>query len=550
VPAPFPTFAPQWIVHHDEHFVVVDKPAGMLSIEREVGGEGSLVTRLSRHLGLDRPLAVHSRLDQETSGLIAFALSERAQRAMAEATDRHALDKTYVAAVTPAAGARAPSGRMEDTLAERDGLVQVVRSREGKVAVAQARTLRTIDRRSLIEVKLETGRTHQIRVQLAHRGAPIAGDLLYGGASAPRMMLASLAITLPHPERGPLTITRAAPPLFTQWIEDTITIEDAWREALPIAVERRADLLAAARRDPAAATTAFRLFSESGDGVAGLAVDVYGDHLVVHLHDCALDETTILDGLGRLGFEGIYLKRRPKKAQDLSQKDLEAHAPSAPVRGEPAPEDLLVREHGVPFHVRLGDGMSTGLFLDQRENRRRVRALAQGKSVLNLFAYTCAFSVAAAVGGARSTLSVDASQRALDRGRAHEALAADPSAHRFVAGDVFDVLVHLAKRGERFDLVCVDPPTFSTTKRSRWTSGKDWQGLFAKVLAVVSERGSVIATSNDRRMTQVTFRAHARAGAELAKVQLTRVVDLAPPLDFRAGPGESPLLKGLLIERA
>ncbi len=555
VPLRGPTFDPRWIVHHDAHYVVVDKPAGMLSIEREAGGQGALVTRLAAHLGLTRPLAVLSRLDQETSGLIAFPLSEAAQRAMAAAGEGRALEKRYVAAVTLGAKVRAPSGRMEDLLVERDGLVSVARGRDGKLAIAHARATQTLERRALIEVKLETGRTHQIRVQLAHRSASIAGDPLYGGARAPRLMLASIGITLPHPERGTITITRPAPELFSRWVEGRLTAEDAWHAALPIAIERRADLFARAQRDHREATTAFRLVSESGDGVPGLAIDVYGDHLVVHLHDCALDEAVILDALAPLGAAGVYLKRRPKKAQDLSKKELEDHAPSTPVRGDPAPEETVVRENGVAFHARLGDGMSTGLFLDQRENRRRVRAMSAGKSVLNLFSYTCAFSVAAAVGGARSTLSIDAAQRALDRGRENLALAADgiegftPEAHRFVTDDAFDVLTRLAKRGERFDLVCVDPPTFSTTKRTRWTSGKDWVGLFAKVLAVVAEGGAVLATSNDRRMTQVGFRAHARAGAERAGVTLARVVDLAPPLDFRAGPGEPPLLKGVLIER-
>ncbi|MBX7196254.1 MAG: class I SAM-dependent methyltransferase [Sandaracinaceae bacterium] len=543
-------FDPRWIVHHDAHYVVVDKPAGMASIEREPGARCSLTSRLVEHLGLSRPLAVLSRLDRETSGLVAFPLSEAAQRAMAKATEEHTLAKRYVAAVELARGARVPSGRMEDMLVERDGVVSVAAGRGGKRAVAHARSLRGRGGRALVEITLETGRTHQIRVQLAHRGAAIGGDALYGAVPAPRLLLASVAITVPHPERGALSITRPVPPLFERWVDGTLTDLEAWREALPCALLRRGELFAAADRASSEATTAFRVISESGDGVPGLAVDLYGDHLLVHLHDCALAEATILDDLEALGPRGIYLKRRPRKAQDLSKKDLEEHAPSAPVRGEPADDPLVVREHGVPFEVRLGDGMSTGLFLDQRENRRRVRERSAGKSVLNLFSYTCAFSVAAAVGGARSTLSVDASSRAIERGRASFArVGIEGAEHRFVADDVFDVLSRLAKRDERFDLIIADPPTFSTTKRSRWTSGKDWVGLVAKVLAVLAEGGAALVTSNDRRMSRGAFRAFVREGAEQAGVSLVRVVDLPEPLDFRAGPGESPYLKGLWIER-
>ncbi|MFN9812237.1 MAG: pseudouridine synthase, partial [Deltaproteobacteria bacterium] len=105
-------FDPSWIVHRDAHYVVVDKPAGMLSIEREPGGVSSLVTRLTQHLGLARPLAVMSRLDQETSGIVAFPLSDEAQRAMARATEARELDKRYVAGVVLMRGAPAPEGPM------------------------------------------------------------------------------------------------------------------------------------------------------------------------------------------------------------------------------------------------------------------------------------------------------------------------------------------------------------------------------------------------------------------------------------------------------
>ncbi len=547
--APALDLDPRWIVHRDAHYVVVDKPAGMLSIEREQGGQSALVTRLVRHLGLSAPLAVLSRLDAETSGLIAFPLSDAARTAMSRATEAHALDKRYVAAVELAPGRRVPAGRMEDVLVERDGHVEVTpASRGGKAAIAHATLIERRQARALLEVRLETGRTHQIRVQLASRGAPIAGDPLYGAVPGPRLLLAATAITLPHPERGALTLRAPVPPSFAAWLHGALDPETWLATALPVAAERRHALLRA--KDDADATTAFRLFSEEGDGVAGIAVDVYGEHLVVQLHDPALEESRILEQLASLDARGIYVKRRPRAARDLASVDVSELAPPAPVRGEPAPDELIVREHGMPFLVRLGDGLSTGLFLDQRENRARLRAMSAGKRVLNLFAYTCGFTVAAALGGAHETLSVDASQRALDRGRANLALSSlAGAAHRLIVDDAFDALARLRKRGERFDLVCVDPPTFSTTKRSRWTSGKDWARLAEAVLAVVGEGGSVIATSNDRRMTQGAFRKYLRDGATQAGVPLERLVDLAPPLDFRAGPGENPLLKGLLAVR-
>ena len=153
------------------------------------------------------------------------------------------------------------------------------------------------------------------------------------------------------------------------------------------------------------------------------------------------------------------------------------------------------------------------------------------------------------MGEAASTLSVDASKRALDRGRANLANAkVDGPQHRFVADDAFDLLRRLHKRGELFDLVCVDPPTFSTTKSSRWSSGAGWRDLFAQVARVVAPEGVILATSNDRRMHQGAFRDHARAGLVMASREAKRLVDSGAPLDFRDAEAKEPLLKGLFVE--
>src|SRR6202041_664546 len=114
-------------------------------------------------------------------------------------------------------------------------------------------------------------------------------------------------------------------------------------------------------------------------------------------------------------------------------------APRLPVRGEEAPAEIEILEDGIPYGVRLADGLQTGLFLDQRANRRRVREAVSGKRVLNLFAYTCAFSIAAARGGAARTVSVDAAVTALERGRHgfERAGVACGSAHTFAAEDAF-----------------------------------------------------------------------------------------------------------------
>src|SRR6185436_6201057 len=239
-------------------------------------------------------------------------------------------------------------------------------------------------------------------------------------------------------------------------------------------------------------TTAFRLVNEGGDGLRGMAVDVYGRHAVVHFYGAPFDDDAsrrrALEEVLRLGFDGVYMKVRPKQANLLVDTRRDDLAPARAVLGEDAPDPLVVTELGVPFAVRLGDGLSTGIFLDQRKNRELVRSLAPGARVLNLFAYTCGFTVAAALGGAARTVSVDASLAALERGRANLALSAVPEAgrHAFVADDAFR---WIRRAKERFDLIVLDPPSYASTKSSRFSTGDDYGALASTVLALLAPGG-------------------------------------------------------------
>ncbi|HEY8428178.1 MAG TPA: class I SAM-dependent methyltransferase, partial [Sandaracinaceae bacterium] len=441
-------------------------------------------------------------------------------------------------------GWRGGDRRLEHRLARgKDGRTHVVpRDPRAKRAVSEVRVIERAGSRALLEVRIETGRTHQIRAQLAAEGAPVVGDALYGGEPAPRLMLHASSIALAHPVRGtPLSVRAPIPPLFSRALRGRL--DEPLEDALARAVERRFGL---AHRDD---LSAFRLLDE-GDGIAGLAVDVYDDWLVAHLYSDAIEARLdeVLDALTRLGPRGVYLKRRPKQANVIVDPKDGTWAPALPVRGEPAPDPLAIRENGLAYLVRLGDGLSTGIFLDQRENRRRVRELAKGARVLNLFAYTCGFTVAAAAGGARESLSIDASASALARGRAnleHAGLASP--AHAFEAADVFEALARLAKAGERFDLVIVDPPTYSTTRASRWTSGADWRALAAACLRVLARGGRMLACSNDRRLKQAKLRRYVHEAARDAGVEIAQLKDLPCPSDFPPPFGEEPHLKSLLL---
>ena len=321
----------------------------------------------------------------------------------------------------------------------------------------------------------------------------------------------------------------------------------------------QAIVAAAARRralalDPS--TTAFRVVHHGETPLDGLAVDVYGDHAVAHFSSAeANDESTrVARLLVDLGFTGVYAKFRPRQASTLADTRRDDVAPPAPIAGDPAPEVFPVLENGDPFLVRLGDGLSTGIFLDQRANRARVRSLSGNARVLNLFAYACAFSVSAVSGGAQAVISVDISRAALAQGEAnlqHLASRTDPpldlSRHRFIADEAMTFLRRCAVRGDRYDLVLLDPPSFASTKTTRFTAEHDYVALATAALTVLAPGGSLLACTNHQGIRPPRFRGFLEESVDRARRSARSLSLLAPPSDFPAPPGTEPHLKSMLV---
>ena len=557
----FPDVEPSWIVHEDDEFLVVDKPPGVSSQAADADVPDDIVARLRQWLtrqGKPSYLGVHQRLDEDTSGVLVFVRKKELNAHVAQQFERRRVKKTYLACVTGW-----PKNRNEATLRDLlrvgdDGRAQ--RGPGGKPAVTHVRVKERRGERTLLQLELETGRTHQARAQLYLHGAPIAGDVLYGSVPAPRLMLHAAELSMDAPRGGrPLTFRAPPPKELLDFLEKGERGARVYDERAPLDAALR---LAARRRyglaralPEARRTTAFRLVNEAGDGLPGLAVDVYGAHLVAQFYDDAdglwsdARRDRVLDALGALGFEGVYQKVRPKQANTLVDTRRDDLAPKLPVRGSAAPDELEIFEEGIPYLVRLGDGLSTGIFLDQRANRRRLRHAAKGKLVLNLFSYTCGFSVAAAVGGATKTVSVDASAAALERGRAgltHVGL--DPRAHQFVADDAFSWLKRALKKPERYDLAILDPPSYSSTKRGRFVAETDYAELAAETMRVLGPGAELLACTNHRGIRTAKFRRVLFDAARLAQREVAQVKDLPPPSDYPAPVGAESHLKAVWVK--
>lgn len=209
-------------------------------------------------------------------------------------------------------------------------------------------------------------------------------------------------------------------------------------------------------------TTAFRLFNQEGDGFGGLTVDLYGAYAVFSWYNSFVYQIRklIVKAFKEVFPEvlGAYEKIRFKGL------DYE----SAHVYGEEAPDYFTVLENGVLYQVFMNDGLMTGIFLDQHEVRGSlVDGLAMGKSLLNMFSYTAAFSVAAAMGGASETTSVDLAKRSRELSEAHfQANGFSTDNHRFIVMDVFEYFKYAKRKGLTYDVIVLDPPSFARNKKT------------------------------------------------------------------------------------
>ena len=248
-------------------------------------------------------------------------------------------------------------------------------------------------------------------------------------------------------------------------------------------------------------TTAFRLFNQEGDGFGGLTVDLYGDYAVFSWYNSYVYQIRkVISEAFRQVFPellGAYEKIRFKGL------DYE----SAHVYGQEAPDFFTVLENGVLYQVFMKDGLMTGIFLDQHEVRGSlVDGLAMGKSLLNMFSYTAAFSVAAAMGGASQTTSVDLAKRSRELSQAHfQANGISTDDHRFIVMDVFEYFKYAKRKDLTYDVIVLDPPSFARNKKQTFSVAKDYHKLISQSLEILNPGGIIIASTNAANVSRQKF---------------------------------------------
>ncbi|MDQ7042235.1 MAG: class I SAM-dependent rRNA methyltransferase [Sulfurimonas sp.] len=251
-------------------------------------------------------------------------------------------------------------------------------------------------------------------------------------------------------------------------------------------------------------TTAFRVVNGEGDGLGGVTIDYFDGFYMLTWYSLGIYELKdlIIEALKlSVAYKGIYQKKRfDGKGKYLDDKN-------DFLFGEEANAPILVKENGVNFAIYLDDGAMVGVFLDQRDVRKALRErYAKDKTVLNTFSYTGAFSVFAALGGAKGTTSVDLAKRSLAKTQEQFRVnAVDLARQNIIVEDVFNYFKYAVRKKLLFDMVVVDPPSFARSKKHTFSASKDYVNLLKEVIQITKKNGVIVASTNSANFSMMSF---------------------------------------------
>lgn len=277
-------------------------------------------------------------------------------------------------------------------------------------------------------------------------------------------------------------------------------------------------------------TTAYRLFNGEGDGIGGMTIDYYDGYYVVNWYSEGIYHFRqfVYEAIEQLTYKAIYEKKRFNiDGQYIEQDDF--------VRGTRGDFPIIVKENGMNFAVDLNDGAMTGIFLDQRDVRKRIRdEYAKGKTVLNTFSYTGAFSVAACLGGAIETTSVDLAKRSLPKTIEQFSVnGIDYEQQQIKVIDVFDYFRYAKRHQLTYDIVILDPPSFARSKKMTFSTAKDYPKLLLDALAITESKGIIVASTNNASFGMTKFKGFINTAFQQAGESYRIIEELSLPKDFR-----------------
>lgn len=297
-------------------------------------------------------------------------------------------------------------------------------------------------------------------------------------------------------------------------------------------------------------TTAFRVFNAEGDGIGGVTIDYLDGYYLINWYSEGIYKFNeyVLASLRKLvDYRAIYQKKRFNSAGRYIEED-------GFVEGKRGQFPIIVKENGVNFAVYINDGAMVGVFLDQREVRRTIRdKYAKGKTVLNTFSYTGAFSIFAALGGSVKTTSVDLANRSLLKTiEQFNINKIDDQAHNIIVEDVFNYFKYAVKKKLSFDIVILDPPSFARSKKYTFSAAKDYKNLLKEAIAITEDKGVIVASTNCATFDMKKFKGFIDAAFKESNVKYSIEEQFSLPDDFRTSKqySEGNYLKVVFIKKA
>ncbi len=503
------------ILYQDENWLVVNKPVG-LATHAGAPGELGVVEWLELHHGLKT--YVVSRLDRGTSGLLLLALSPEASGLAQKIHEEGTASKTYEF-LSPAISSENHWSCDQDLDGKTSHTDFTRLETIGKINTPQGSA--TLTRYQAV---IKRGRKHQIRRHAQMSGVPLFGDDQYGVHWNGRLCLHCRELSWPGIDGG---LQSALPPSFEAMARNEQSLAGL---GLSLCRDRRLDWLETI-------TDVFRAVHR--DEIQGLpaAIDIYGRYFDAVWFDETADPNKaadrldpVLDEICRIynclgGIVRIH-RRNPHQRNLVTETRIFRDAP---------PDQFTVQEHGLQYQISLTQTQHTGLFLDQRDTRRRLFLSSEGKRLANLFAYTCSFSVAALSGGGEVAFSVDVAKPGLNVGKINLELngQGDTGRGKFILEDVRKWLERQLRRKaenpqqwQPLDLVICDPPVFASSKKGgKFSVEKEWPRLAEAAAQLMPTGGQAMFANNHRTGDHSYYR------RELS-TRFASVMDLRPPLDF------------------
>lgn len=508
------------ILYRDDNWLVVDKPEGMTTHAGRPGELG-VVEWLELHLGFKTHVV--SRLDRGTSGVLLLA---RNPESSARAQDIHQSDEAIkIYEFISNKKSEQEKWICEDALDGKTATTRFTRlesSETGCDFQGPARVYR-------YRARISRGRKHQIRRHAAAANVPILGDTEYGGRKHPRVCLHCSQVRWPDISEP---LASELPPSFR-----AVTRGDcsASRLGLSFCRDRRGAWLSQI-------TDAFRVVHRGEIANLPVSIDVFGRYFSAIWYDQTADPQKAENRLNPVlkqvmlayDLKGGVVRKHKKNPHQSNLVD------KGRVVGEEPPATFQVTEHGLKYEINLHTTQHTGLFLDQRDTRRRIMLASKGKRVANLFAFTCSFSIVAAAAECEVAFSVDTAKACLNIGKKNFEMNGLAQARRgkFIQEDARKwIFRQIRKRLENpsqpgnLDLVICDPPVFASSKDGgQFSVEKEWPWLVETLAELASEDGQALFANNHRGGKHSFYK-------KVLEKNYAEVIDLRPPLDFHVAEG-------------